>query len=104
VIFTYNNNCELHNKRKGKNMKQQADNKTQELPEMKKRGRPSNGKALTAAQRKEDQFARDMGALAVGSYEQITNSGLIALLAKKSEVAYHRKIWEEIGRRKGFIV
>ncbi len=45
-------------------MKDPADNKTAELPEIfatvtKKRGRPATGRARTAAQRKADQRRRD---------------------------------------------
>lgn len=87
-------------------MKQEQDNKTIELiPEIKKRGRPATGEAMTAAERKKAQRHRDMAQmLSFEDIEKITDSGLIALMANaKLRKSIGEIVWREWGRRQGFI-
>lgn len=85
----------------------------QELPGLaatKKRGRPSTGKAMTAAQRKREQRSRDLTRV----YEEknlnnVTDTGLVALLAKKTAPGWNangglaKDVWEELGKRRGWL-
>lgn len=78
------------------------------LNETKKRGRPSTGKAMTAAQRQAKKRRADQRAAsdAIGHEETASLKALLAILARadKSDDAKHcaGRAWKEIGRRYGF--
>lgn len=58
-------------------MKDQADTLTPELPLARRRGRPSTGEAMTPAQRKRAQRARDRAASMTDDYISCTNERLL---------------------------
>lgn len=62
-------------------MKDQADTVTHELPLARRRGRPSTGEAMTPAQRKRAQRARDRAATMTDDYTSCTNERLLRELA-----------------------
>lgn len=92
-------------------MKQAEDQATIEMTIRAKRGRPATGRARTASQRKADQRARDMekACEAGDNVGDITDSGLIALLSLSSKPGWTatgltaKSVWEELGKRRGFI-
>ena len=70
------------------------DTKTLDLPVLpKKRGRPSTGKALTAAQRKQRQRAKDWAITANGigtmDFKEMTTTGLLEQLASAVATQNH---------------
>lgn len=90
-------------------MKQPEDNKTIDVLTA-KRGRPVTGKARTAAQRKQDQRARDLTkAWEEDDLNNVTVTGLIAILGMTSKPGWDsngliaKAAWEELGKRRGFI-
>lgn len=79
------------------------------IPAAKKRGRPSTGNAMTPAQRKAEQRARDMNAMIEETnLNNVTDTGLIAMLGMSKKMPGGpngmpaRLVWEELGRRRGF--
>lgn len=58
-------------------MQDPADTVTAELPLARKRGRPSTGDAMTPAQRKRAQRARDRAASMTDDYTNCTNERLL---------------------------
>lgn len=58
-------------------MKDQADTVSLELPLARRRGRPSTGEAMTPAQRKMAQRARDRSAFATGDYSSCSTESLL---------------------------
>ena len=87
-------------------MKDAADNMTAELiPMPKKRGRPATGKAMTAAERKRAQRARDRRTdvrLIVDAPNKVPNRVLINEVTQGDDyVAF--LAWLEVGERKGWI-
>ena len=75
-------------------MRDKKDTQTLELPAVpKKRGRPATGKALTAAQRKQRQRAKDWAVTANGigtmDFKAMTTTGLLEQLASAVATQNH---------------
>lgn len=86
-------------------MKDHTDNHTGELiAPAKKRGRPSTGKAMSAATRKREQRAREMAEVLTSfNFETVTTSGLLAMMANAQlRDSIGHMAWREFGKRFNF--
>lgn len=89
-------------------MKDAADNLTAELfPAPKKRGRPTTGKAMTPAQRKAAQRARDSANLDLMAEapHKVPTRMLSKIIDRPEHYGTHTAFiaWLEIGERQGWI-